>query len=366
MIGNEDDHEIDPDDDVSQEEGSEPEEQSRDWGRARDGDFSVPTGFARSLLPNTDDFLASIVAPVQERMRSLLPAQKALASISERVQEMASIVATIPAFSIPALNVPALQQVPVISTATQEMLMGIAEQHTRTMEGLRKALGPLFDPKAFQGLNRALLPPNLKEHADEIWASDVHEFVEREGIPLYLVPRGRTALRLLRAKDRAGQRRVLGDCYESLIEDCAVVLEQADHEVIRDELSFALDGLGAMRVGHTRSAQAMFTVTLDTLIYRFYPDRKARGVITNRKKGAGVPEEIDEMGVREAFVWLPIWNAHEEFWKHKGDRVPHYYSRHASVHGVSSRQFSKRNCIQVLMLVTSLIGYADRVAREAD
>jgi hypothetical protein len=120
-----------------------------------------------------------------------------------------------------------------------------------------------------------------------------------------------------------------------------------------------------MRAGHSRSAQAMFTVTLDTLIYRFYPDQAARRLITNRKKGADVPDAIDEMGVHEAMVWLPIWNAHEQFWKHKGDEVPRYYSRHASVHGVSSRQFSKRNCVQVLMLVTSLVGYADRLMSSA-
>lgn len=70
------------------------------------------------------------------------------------------------------------------------------------------------------------------------------------------------------------------------------------------------------------------------------------------------------MDVREAFVWLPIWNAHEQFWKKNGDKVPYYYSRHTSVHDVSSRQFNKRNCVQVLMLVTSLIGYADRLALE--
>lgn len=119
-----------------------------------------------------------------------------------------------------------------------------------------------------------------------------------------------------------------------------------------------------MRAGHTRSAQAMFTVTLDTLIYRFYPETMTRKAITNRKKGAGVPATIEEMGVREALVWLPIWNAHEQIWKDKGDKVPHYYSRHASVHGVSSRQFNKRNCVQVLMLVTSLIGYAAATVRD--
>lgn len=366
-----DDHAVDPDDeDAPQAERREPDGSSEDEDVARDGGFHMPQGLARSLLPNLDDFLASIVAPMQEQMRSLMPdysaiVREAFAPINGRLQEqMTSVVASVPTFSMPPFNLPVLQA-PVLSPVTQEMLKRISEQHAETMEGLRKSLGPLFDPEALRGLNRALLPPNLKEHADEIRASEVHEFVEQEGIPLYLVPRGRTALRLLRAKDRAGRRRVLGDCYESLMEDCTAVLERADHEAISDELSFALDGLGAMRAGHARSAQAMFTVTLDTLIYRFYPDRKARRVITNRKRDADVPEAIDEMGVREAFVWLPIWNAHEEFWKHKGDKVPHYYSRHASVHGVSSRQFSKRNCIQVLMLVTSLIGYADRVAREA-
>lgn len=334
-------------------------------------DFRMPAGFSRSLLPNVDDYLASVIAPLQKRMRSSMPdysefVSEALAPVNEGPRErMASIVANTPAFSIPPPDLPALHA-PDLNPATQEILKRISEQQATAIEGLRKSLGPLFDPEALRGLNRALLPPNLKEDADEIRASQVHEFVEQEGIPLYLVPRGATALRLLRAKDRAGRQRVLGDCYETLMEDCTAVLKRADHEAVSDELGFAPDGLGAMRADHSRSAQAMFTVTLDTLIYRFYPDRKARGVVTIRRKGADVPNEIDEMGVRDAFVWLPIWNAHEEFWKHKGDKVPHYYSRHASVHDVSSRQFRKRNCIQVLMLVTSLIGYADRIARESD
>ncbi|WP_433676886.1 hypothetical protein [Microbacterium gorillae] len=371
-MNEDDDLTVDPEDEEpSQVEEEGPEEPGERSDRESVGGFRMSASFSRSLAPNMDDYVARIVAPLQEHVRSMIPdyraiARELLAPMTQRLQEqVASIVAAVPSFSMPPLDLPALHA-PVLNSATQELLKSISEQHAIAMEGLRWALGPLFDPEALRGLNRALLPPNLKDHADEIRASQVHEFVEQEGIPLYLVPRGRTALRLLRAKDLAERRRVLGDCYESLMEDCAAVLEQADHEVVSDELGFALDGLGAMRAGHTRSAQAMFTVTLDTLIYRFYPDRKARGVITNRKRGADVPDEIDEMGVRDAFVWLPIWNAHEEFWKHKGDKVPHYYSRHASVHGVSSRQFSKRNCIQVLMLVASLIGYADRIARESD
>lgn len=51
------------------------------------------------------------------------------------------------------------------------------------------------------------------------------------------------------------------------------------------------------------------------------PDRDTRTKITSRKKDADVPELIDTMGVHRAFVWLPIWNTHEEFWKHKGHPV---------------------------------------------
>lgn len=357
--------------------------------------FRMPVGFSQSLLP-TADFASRIIAPwqkqMQERVRSMLPepstyvrgileplnqrlqeqitsalsdmdeiALQVLGPFNERVREqMASITANLPSFSIPATDLSAIRDL-AASPGMDALIQQITEQHARILEDFRSSLGPLFDTDALRGINRALLPPNLREHADEVHAHDVHEFVEQEGTPLYLVPRGRTALRLLRAKDRAARRRVLGDCYESLIEDCASVLENADQGAIGSEVKFALDGLGAMRAGHPHSAQAMFTVTLDTLISRFYPNKEARRSITNRKKGANVPDTIDEMGVREAFVWLPIWNAHEEFWKHKGDQVPHYYSRHASVHSVSSRQFSKRNCVQVLMLVTSLIGYAGQI-----
>ncbi|MGJ4139451.1 hypothetical protein [Corynebacterium evansiae] len=392
-------------DDDDRKDDLEPAQESERISESeQDGDFAaddgvrlrLPVGFAQSLMPSMDAAVAKMVAPIREQMKAMIPGtsayardimgplnrrlqeqmksalpdydvlvKNALEPYNERVQsQVASIVASLPTLTAPMIDFPALKGVGV-SPAIEPMLKQIASQQAAMLEGLRGSLKPLFDPQMLRGFNRALLPPNLRSHADEIKAYQVHEFLEQEGIPLYLVPRGRTALRLLRAQDRSGRRRVLGDCYESITDDCATVLEQVNRDVVGDELKFVLDGLGAMRSGHFRSAQAMFTVTLDTLIYRFYPDQAARRLITNRKKGAGVPAAIDEMGVHEAMVWLPIWNAHEQFWKHKGDKVPNYYSRHASVHGVSSRQFSKRNCIQVLMLVTSLIGYADQEAREA-
>ncbi|MBN6750019.1 hypothetical protein [Micrococcus luteus] len=325
----------------------------------------------RSALPDPDAYLRDIVEPlnrmVRQQLKSSVPdidevVRRTLEPLNARVREqMAQVQQDILSSALPSFDLSAMLT-PRVSPGLGDSLRLIADHHVQLLDGLREALKTRIDPKLLEGLNRAFLPPNLRSHANEIDARVVHEFLEAEGIPLYLVPRGRTALRLVRAQDRAARRRVLNDCYDSLIDDCAAILENAERDVIGDELLFALDGLGAMRSGHTRSAQAMLTVTLDTLVYRFHPDRNKRSKITNRAKGATVPAEIEEMGLREALVWLPIWNAHEQFWRHRGDSVPHYYSRHASVHAVSARQFSKRNCIQVLMLVASLIGYASMVA----
>ena len=356
-----------PEQDAGAEDDSpDGEDEAVDTASANPSGFRLPDGFVQSLIPGMDNVVARIFAPFHAQMKSALPdygglVKKTLEPYSEQVRaQMASAIPIFSTFTTPVIDFPTLKGIGS-SAVTESMLAQMADQRSTLFEGLHTSLKLLFDPELLRGFNRALLPPNLREHAGEIRAHQVEEFLEQEGIPLYLVPRGRTALRLLHAQDRSSRRRILNDCYESIMDDCAAVLERADRAVVGDELGFALDGLGAMRAGHSRSAQAMFTVTLDTLIYRFYPDQTLRRAITNRKKGADVPDAIDEMGIHRAMVWLPIWNAHEQFWKHKGDEVPRYYSRHASVHGVSPRQFSKRNCVQVLMLVTSLIGYADRL-----
>ncbi|OLT39527.1 hypothetical protein BJF86_08355 [Serinicoccus sp. CNJ-927] len=223
---------------------------------------------------------------------------------------------------------------------------------------------PLFDTGFFDGLNRRLLPPNLRSASDTITMEEVHDFVESEGIPLYLVPRAAIGVRLVQASSRAGRRQVLSDRFDAIVQDCTAVIDGSDDPMLATAVHFVRDGLGALRGGHYASAQAIFTLVLDTLIMEFYPDRDQRRKITNRKRGSKqVPDLIDEMGLREAYVWLPIWNAHEQFWKDKGDSVPYTFSRHASVHGASRRQYSKRNCVQVLMLATSLIGYADQLAK---
>lgn len=249
-----------------------------------------------------------------------------------------------------------LDQVPSVVTGLQHL----ADQQRQVLDGITRALRG-YDHSGVQDLNRNLLPPNLQEHADEIDFGDVLEFLQEEAIPLYLVPRAETALRLLRAVDRPARRQILNECYGSLVDDCEAVLEQADHPDVETEAEFALNGVAALRDGHTRAAQAFFTLIFDTLIFRFYPERNIRRDFTNHEAGAAVPERITAMGFRDVSVWLPVWNAHGEFHPNKGIPVPWQFSRHATVHKVSRKQYSQRNTIQSLMLVTSLIGHADQL-----
>ena len=63
----------------------------------------------------------------------------------------------------------------------------------------------------------------------------------------------------------------------------------------------------------------------------------------------------EEFTVREFIAMAPIWQAYQQFYVEKGDPVPRTFSRHATAHTVSPRQYSRRNAIQGLLLACSLI-----------
>lgn len=318
------------------------EQESHDTEDSTWAGFVIPQGFFQSLMPDLPDSLRDVSDSMSASLR----------------EQMAQIVEA---------STPRFDYTPLISSDFFATIQARTRQWSDDLlDSLRASLEPILDPEVRRTFQRNLLPPNLRDHVDEVSAHQVYDFLQQEGIPLYLVPRGTTAVRLLRAEDRQARRKVLSDRYSSIIEDCEAVLDGAQHPAVRDEVAFTLDGVGAMRAGHTKSAQAMFTVMLDTMMFGFFPEKPVRRKVTNRPKDAHVPDLIDSMGVHLAFIWLPVWNAHEEFQHDKKHTIPRHYSRHASVHGVSTKQFSKRNCVQALMLVTSLIGYADALASRED
>lgn len=98
----------------------------------------------------------------------------------------------------------------------------------RLLGDLRTEVFDIFDWLTARGRNRSietsLLPPNLRDYCDHISSSDVFDFVERSGIPIYGVPRGEIALRLIEA-DTIQKRRFLLNRYSSqILDDCEAAI----------------------------------------------------------------------------------------------------------------------------------------------
>lgn len=269
----------------------------------------------------------------------------------------------LPSFSnliFPSLNLP-LPDIGASSVFSQ-----LAKSQSAMLDQVRDLMKLGTNLPDYSQLAWRSLPLNLRRCSGDLDLDEIICFLQHEGIPLYLVPRNRIVMRLVRAENTAMRRQVLSSCHNQIVEDCVCVIEAISKNWAGDELAFIDDAIGAMRAGFTRSAQAMLTSVLDTLIRRFVPDPNVRRSLTNRRNGGNLPDLFNDLNLRQELVWLPIWNAHQAFWIDKGDRIPRVYSRHASIHGVSRRQFSKRNCVQVLMLVTSLVGYYAQLSSFSD
>ena len=162
-------------------------------------------------------------------------------------------------------------------------------------------------------------------------------------------------MKLINAGSIEGRRKLLNTHSVEILEDCQSLIESPATPAFEGLRPFIEEALESALSGRELVAQALFTVLLDTLVsISFAHDQGVISSVKKRSVDAEVPEVLEQMGIREAMVWLPVWNAHLTYWPNRGDSVPYYYSRHASVHHVCKRQYSQRNCVLSAMLVSSV------------
>ncbi|MDO5049397.1 MAG: hypothetical protein Q4D87_05895 [Actinomycetaceae bacterium] len=228
--------------------------------------------------------------------------------------------------------------------------------------GLTKDLASIAE--RYEAVKYEGLPLNLREALKEISMGELHRFVLVEPMAVYGVPRASTLVRFVRAETSEKRRKLLNSKYSPIVDDCEIVLGSLSPTLTRNAVGNAKEAIKAIRANCNRAAQALLTVTIDSLISKLIPDHKIRGKITKRPKDADPPLKLDENYLPQVWAWLPIWNAHGEFRRGKGDQIPYKYNRHATVHAAEPRQFSKRNTAQALALLTSLILYAEEHPKE--
>lgn len=256
-------------------------------------------------------------------------------------------------------------EIPVFNNQFSASLDVIGEVIDNFLGSVNKTI-PLEVFNLFKGLPKKI-PENLIEVGSSITIEQVLKVAKRDGIPLYAVPRMSTVLELVEADNGASRREILVKYQESIFEDCENVLNKISSEYALEKKFFILAGLKALKNGHVEAAQALFTNTLDTVHQNFWGlNKQTRTAISNHKEGDELPQLIKNMNFLDMFVFAPIWNSHMKFFGHAGEEPPAEYSRHASVHGVSRRQYKLENCIQALMLVTSLLIYVDNIKKSSE
>lgn len=258
---------------------------------------------------------------------------------------------------------PALKETQNLGSQLFESILGDALPTTAMQESIKaladQVVGDLrlqwagFSPLARQ-IARFLLPPNLAGLKD-VEPADVLQLAEETGIPLYLVPRASTAQALLRAPTDEKKLVILTRRFDSILDDCETVL---DTDRPGPFAKFATNAVLAARDGHYAAAQALATNTLDSVLWSTLKDEKNKRIATNQYEGAigKLKEGMKSALSQVPYVLMAVWRSHIQYRPWRGDEIPRQYSRHASAHGVSHRQYSKRNTAHALMLMTSLVG----------
>ncbi|SIK89422.1 Uncharacterised protein [Mycobacteroides abscessus subsp. bolletii] len=240
-----------------------------------------------------------------------------------------------------------------IDIGISDSVARVAKQFAAEQASWLKTLGPTLER-----MTRGLYPPNLRE-IEDLEFGDVERVVMDDGIALYGVPRTPIAKALINADTAARRRDTLGRRWSEVSADCRKAVERLASDVVAPYAPFALAALDALDNSHTEAAQALTGSLVDNLLTRYFgEDRK--NYVPDRN-GKRTTKAYDEFTVHQFIVFAPMWRAYQQY--HNGDPVPSTFSRHATAHTVSPRQFNRRNAVQGLLFATSLLLFFDEQAR---
>jgi len=234
-----------------------------------------------------------------------------------------------------------------------EVLAKIGATFAEQQSALLRNLGP-----AISAIRASFYPPNLRA-IDGLRFEDVDQVVMLDGIPLYGLPCTSTAEALIRSGSTRERRAVLGRRWKTISTDCRAVVEGCASDTVAPYVPFAVAALDALDAGHTAAAQALTGSLVDAIVTAYFGDDRYKYTPNKKTRTTGA---YDEFTIREFIAFAPMWQAYQRFFVTKGDKVPTTFSRNATAHTVSPRQFHRRNAVQGLMLTCSLLYRLDEEA----
>lgn len=206
-------------------------------------------------------------------------------------------------------------------------------------------------------LRASYYPPNLRA-IDGLYFEDMESVVMAEGIALYGVPRRAIAEKLIRAETGAKRREVLGRSWQAISADCRELVVSCHSTAVAAFVPFAIVALDALDGGYAAPAQALTASLIDAVSGVHFGKRRSNFV--PNKKGTRTTSAYDELAVREFIAFAPMWQTYQQY--DGAAPVPSTFSRHATAHSVSSRQYNRRNAVQGLLFACSLLYFIDERA----
>lgn len=240
-----------------------------------------------------------------------------------------------------------------IDIGISDSVARVAEQFAAEQASWLKTLGPTLER-----MTRGLYPPNLRE-IEDLAFEDVERVVMDEGIALYGVPRTAIAKALINADSAAKRRDILGRRWSAVSADCRKAVEGLASDLVLPYVLFALAALDALDDEHTEAAQALTGSLIDSLLAAYFGNARKK---YTPNKSTQTTAAYQEFTIRQFIVFAPMWQTYQQFWVNNGDRIPNTFSRNATAHTVSPRQFNRRNAVQGLLFATSLLLFVDERA----
>jgi len=241
-----------------------------------------------------------------------------------------------------------------LSDSFAKLVQQVAAQQSAWIE----TLGP-----SLERLKLSFYPANLRTIDGLKW-EEVQSVVMVDGIALYGVPRTPIAEGLIRADCSAKRRDILGRRWKAISADCRRAVEECNAEAVSSYAPIALKALDALDSGHTEAAQALAGALLDSMANTYFGTD--RYLYTPDKRGKRTNSAYDEFSAHEYIALAPVWQAWQKFFPDEGLPVPHTFSRNATAHTVSKKQYTRRNAVQSLMIVSSLIYFFNGEARRLE
>lgn len=210
-------------------------------------------------------------------------------------------------------------------------------QFAELAKNISQSLSASFPPN-WQGEELINLPTNLET------------MLLDEGLPLAWVPPRPILEKLFAAQSAGARRTVLSNNWRSIVKACVAELDDVREQRLVEYVEFATEAAESLRDGRWRASQALSANLMDSILNQSF-DKASKKRLTSQQTRIG----WEDYPIRSALVIGGIWGSYSEYWPSKGDPIPRRYTRHASAHGVSHRQYTRLNALIALMHNVGLI-----------